>query len=283
LNYNDEDNVIRLLSELINIDIKDIVKKVIVVNNSGENEKSELLKKAINYNNNKNQYNLIDYIENKINSGYYKGNLIGVRTLKEKYFIDKALILNPDVGSLNWEYSIKRMYDKSLEENIFIVGGRVIIPGHKDVSSPILVFSPLIETLRNFFFPFSYLIYKKKQRKLSMNSGDVFAVEGSAYLVDSNKFISTESYFEDIFLFGEEIMFGLIARKNQWKIYFDNKVEIVHFHLPKKKNRTYDIYYKKSIEVILNTFFNGKLTKYITIISLEYKTFIKNVLIGILN
>lgn len=280
LNYNDEDNVIRLISELINLNSNNIVTKVIVVNNSGENEKSDQLRKAICEND---QDNLIDYIENKINNGYYKGNLIGVRTLKERYFIEKVLILNPDVGCLNWEYSIERMYNKSHEENMFIVGGRVIIPGHKDVSSPILVFSPLRETLRNFFFPLSYLIYKKKQWQLSMNAGDVFAVEGSAYLVDSNKFISMESYFEDIFLYGEEIIFGLVAKKNRWKIYFDNKVEILHFHSPRKENRTYDMYYKKSVEVILNTFFNNRLSKYIMMMSLEYKTFIKNVLIRILN
>lgn len=270
LNYNNKSDLLRLINKLLYND--DIF--IVVPDNSKERDK-ELYELEIKYNKN------IKYIFNNDNLGYYKGNLIGVKYLYNNNSIDKVLILNPDVGASNWGEIIEKLLLNFDHENVFMVGPKVRIPNYKDLSSPKPVFCFYKEIFYNFLFPLSYIFLRKKQTKLAKKSGKVFAVEGSAYLVDARKYIEIEDYFNNIFLYGEEILFGLISEIKGWEIKFDNSVEVLHFHEPRKESKTFDKYYLESIMEIAKIMKKNELTKLMIGLSIKYKKNIKKILLKV--
>lgn len=268
LNYNSEKDIFRLIKELSGIENISIV----VIDNSDKiNERLDSIEKNDNYN----------YIFNNKNIGYYKGNLIGVKYFYKKYGINEILILNPDVGANNWIEIISKLKEKILENQAFIVGPKIKIPNFDDVSSPRPKFRPLKEIIYNFCFPISYIFLKRKQKNLSNKNGKVFAVEGSAYMVDAKKMIDIEEYFQNIFLYSEEIIFGLLAEKNEWDIYFDNSIEVLHYHSPRKESKIYDKFSLESMKEICDLFHINKIIKNLLIFSIGYKKNIKKIFLKI--
>ncbi|BDU51409.1 glycosyltransferase family 2 protein [Haliovirga abyssi] len=270
LNYNSSEDILKLVEELYNIE-----EIFIVILDNSEKMDGNLLKLE-----EKNR-DKIKYIFNNMNLGYYKGNLVGVKYLFNNHNINNILILNPDVGSNAWNKIIEKLLCYFKTEKDFIVGPKIKIPGYKDVSSPKPKFSFYKEIIYNFLFPISYIFLRKKQTKLAKKSGKVFTVEGSAYMVDAKKYISLENYFNNIFLYGEELIFGLIAEKNKWDIYFDNSINVLHYHPPRKESKTYDKYYIESLKEICNLFKISKMLENILIFSVYYKNYIKKLILKI--
>lgn len=239
----------------------------IVDNSNNQIEFMNLCKKT-------NERNLnIKIINNKKNTGYFKGNLVGVKCLYHNFNCDKILIINPDVSSKNWNEVINKLNKGLKNSNDFIIGPK-IFNGSLFVSSPILKYSIYTDILYNFSYPLSYLIYKFIQIKISKKSKKVFAVEGSVFLVDSKKFLSIKKYFKDIFLYKEEIIFGIVAKKLNWNIYYDNTVVVNHYHKPMQMNFEVDKFNLESTKIITKLFYNKKLIK-IVVMSYKYRFWIK--------
>ena len=272
LNYNTENDIKRLVEEIIKSEFD---KYIVVADNSENREKKDELKSYIEKLENKN----ISYIENSGNIGYYKGNLQGVKFLK-RVGLQRCLILNPDTGCTDWNGVVNSLNKKMDEDkSVFICGPKVKIPDYDDVSTPKVEFTPFKEIIYNICFPLSYFLGRKKIKRKSEKSGYVFSVEGSAYIVDIDKFIEIEDYFKNIFLYGEEIIFGLAAENKKWKIWFEESCEILHYHPPRQESKTYDKFYMKSLQEILNIFYKNKLINKMVILSVKYKNSIKKVIL----
>lgn len=200
------------------------------------------------------------HLEVTRNKGYFRGNLTGIKALYERFSLTHALILNPDVSCENWDELINVLYSKfESDKNCFIAGPKITIPGFSIVSSPIIPFLLWREIAYNLFFPFSNPVLKYFHTRLSKRSGKVFAVEGSAFMIDCKKAIDNQQYFDNIFLYGEETIFGKIAEKNHWNIYFDNSVEVLHHHPPGKTSPLYDKYLPLSYVEIAKKFYPNKM------------------------
>lgn len=272
LNYNTENDIKRLIDEIINSEFE---KHIVVADNSENIEKKAELKSYIENLGNKD----ISYIDNNGNIGYYNGNLQGVKFLK-KTGLKRCIILNPDTGCTDWKYAAAKLNEKmDRDETIFICGPKVKIPEYDDVSTPKVEFTPLKEIIYNLFFPISYFLGRKKIKNRSKKSGYVFSVEGSAYITDIDKFIEVESNFKKIFLYGEEIIFGIISKNKNWKIWFEESAEILHYHPPRQESKTYDKFYMESLKEILNMFYKNKVLNKMVILSVKYKNMVKKVIL----
>ncbi len=268
LNYNSFEHLYNLLKEL-----KEIANTwpVVVVDNRSEEAGFQRLKEFIH-----SECSSVNLLRNPNNLGYFKGNLEGVKFLKEQFSCTHALILNPDVGSDDWRGVISTGMEH-FQKDIFIAGPRIVIPSFTDVSSPILRFTTLSEAFFNFAFPLSYILRRYLIARKSRRSQYVFAVEGSAYFIDVKKMIAIQDYFKDIFLYGEEIIYGKVAERNSWKIYYDYNIVIKHFHPPRMTGSSYESFYYESIKKMLKMFDANPIGEALLLFSFRYKMFIRSI------
>ena len=250
LSHKHSDWISKLLSSLENQQVKN---PICIVDNSEETNEIEKLQEIISQTSQQTELVIAK------NQGYFLGNLAGIEKLKEKYGVTHCLILNPDVSSDNWQHIIDTLSSYFLKDNqCFIAGPKITIPGFRIVSSPIIPFKLWREIAYNVFFPLSNPILKSYHTKLSHKTGKVFAVEGSVFLIDSQKTIETKDFFKNIFLYGEETIFGKIAETKGWHIYFDNSVEVLHHHPPGETSPMYDKYLPLSYVEIAKKFYSSK-------------------------
>lgn len=263
LTHNHSDWVSRLLVSFENQQFK---YPVCIVDNSENESEIEKLQSILA------SVNLTTELVIVPNRGYFQGNLAGIEKLQEKYDVTHSLILNPDVSNSNWQNVIDTLASHFLEDNLcFIAGPKITIPEFRIVSSPIIPFILWREIAYNLFFPFSNPVLKSYHTKLSQKSGNVFAVEGSAFLIDSEKVIETKDFFKNIFLYGEETIFGKIAQIKGWHIYFDNRVEVLHHHPPGDVSPTYDKYLPLSYIEIAKKFYKNKFSVNFFAISIRHR------------
>lgn len=266
LNYNSFTYLERLIEEIYPLSR---FYQIVVVDNCSETHAFNNFKKLLNK-----EYVKLDLIRSEENVGYFKGNLLGATFLKRRYGAEYALILNPDVGCENWKDLVDYV-TPLLKEGYFIIGPKITIPGYNDVSSPILRFTPLTETLFNLTFPISYPLRRFLINRKSNKSNFVFAVEGSAYFIDLNKMIQVASYYDNVFLYGEEIIYGLIAKKKKWLIYYDCSVSIIHYHPPRALGSRYESFYLSTIKEILRLFKYSSFASIALVQSFKYKMMLR--------
>jgi len=216
------------------------------------------------------------------NQGYFQGNLKGMIELQEQFSVTHALILNPDISCDDWEKVIEKLYAYfQTDEKCFITGPKITIPGFPIVSSPIIPFLLWREIAYNLFFPLSNPILKYFHTRLSRKSGKVFAVEGSAFMIDCRKAIDNRHYFDHIFLYGEETIFGKIAQKNNLNIYFDNSVEVIHHHPPGKTSPVYEKFLPLSYIEIVKKFYTNPYAIKLFSRSIKHRFKIRKILTGL--
>ncbi|ONN27385.1 hypothetical protein XJ44_04140 [Thermosipho affectus] len=277
LNFNSSNDLERLLKEFV----RDNIKFPIVVVDNSNNEKEILLVKQLI----KNFFGILNivYILSKKNLGYFKGNFIGVSYLKQHFKINKVLILNPDVSSQNWCNLVENLLLFLKNDNDFLVGPK-IINSSRYPSTPLLYMAPFVNVIYNIAYPFSYFVYKEIQRKKALGSSKkVFAIEGSVMLVNSNKFIEIYKYFKNVFLYEEERIMGLLAKKYHWNIYYVPFIEVLHYHKPLEKNINNIPYFIKSNLEIIRLFYKDSFWRESLILTLRYRYFIKKTIVRMLN
>ena len=74
LNYHSSQECIRIIKDIRN---SNLITPIIIVDNSISNSESEALKHALL------DYCHVEIVINSLNSGYYKGNLLGLKKLKK--------------------------------------------------------------------------------------------------------------------------------------------------------------------------------------------------------
>lgn len=192
LNYNDSDNVQRMLNKIYSYDSFD---KILVVDNCSTDDSYEKLQKYVNQK--------IIVIKTEYNGGYGFGNNFGIKYAKNKLQCKYVLLTNPDV-----------YYDENLVAsflNIITIEGVAIVSAiQHDINDypikdlawriPTPIEYALLQTkIGNKFFDIRY------KNVLEIEGvAEVDCVPGAMLMLDTKKFLEVGGYDENMFLYCEE-------------------------------------------------------------------------------
>ncbi len=194
---------------------KKIDYEIIVIDNHSSNDSLDSLKDYF-------KEHRIDYLENKDNYGYAKGNNIGVQ-----YALDKgirySLLLNNDI-TLAGDYVLEKLV-KVMET----YGCAVAAPYIYNVTADGLELnqndSAYLKLLRLFRVLPENKVYDE-------NVQEVSEAQGSALLVDNREFVKAGGFPEHYFMYGEEGCFAkkLLCASKKILWYRDEKDFVLHHH-----------------------------------------------------
>lgn len=192
--------------------IQDIDAEIIVVDNNSEDDSCKMVKEL---------FPEVNLIENKTNSGFSKGNNIGVLQAKGEYLC----ILNPDTVVAEDTF-IKVFEFIKNKQNLGIVGCKLINGAG--------VFLP--ESKRK--IPYVKAAFKKLLGRpneyyanhLNENeSGEVDVLVGAFMLLKQKVYNEIDGFDEDYFMYGEDIDISYKALKSGYKNYYFGETTSIHF------------------------------------------------------
>lgn len=217
LNYNDYDNVFKLVESVRNYSILDYI--FVIDNCSTDNSYDELKHLC--------DYKKIICAKTEKNKGYGSGNNFGIDLASTKFSCDIVLIANPDISfdESNIIKIIKCMDDTGaaivapIQYNGFT--RKIMEPvGWKLPSYLNYILSPLF-ILRHFL----------KKDVINLNGYvQVDCVPGSFLCVDVDKFKQAGGYDENVFLYCEESILGYRLKKCNYRTYLVTSSKYFHYH-----------------------------------------------------
>ncbi len=189
--------------------------EIIVIDNHSSNDSLDLLKDYFK------EYE-IDYLENKDNYGYAKGNNLGV-----KYATDKGIrysfLLNNDV-TLAGEYVLEKLV-KVMENHASCA---VAAPSIYNVTQNGLELNQNDSTYLKLLHWFRVL---PDHKAYDQNIQEVSEAQGSAMLVDNLEFVKVGGFPEHYFMYGEEGCFAKkVLRASKTILWFRDKKDFVLHH-----------------------------------------------------
>lgn len=192
--------------------IANIDAEIIVVDNNSEDDSCEMVKELSPD---------VKLIENKENSGFSKGNNIGVEHAKGEYLC----ILNPDT------VVPEDIFEKLLEfcknkKSLGAVGCKLIDgTGHFLPESKRNV--PFINTALKKLIGHSKTYYASHLNK--DESGDVAVLVGAFMFLKKNVYQEVGGFDEDYFMYGEDIDLSFKIKKAGYHNYYFGKTSVVHY------------------------------------------------------
>jgi len=227
--------------------IQDLDAEIIVVDNDSPDDSCKMVKEL---------FPTVILIENSDNSGFSKGNNIGVAEAKGEY----VCILNPDTVVAEDSF-LKVIEFADAKENLGIIGCQLIDGKGKY----------LPESKRNIPYP------KVSLKKILGNDKDYYAshleanavgeveiLVGAFMLLRKNVYDAVEGFDEDYFMYGEDIDLSYKVLKAGYKNYYLGDTTIIHFKgestlkdskYAKRFYGAMQIFYKKHFKQ--NIVFNG--------------------------
>src|SRR5690606_31054651 len=192
--------------------LEGIDSEIIVVDNASKDDSCEMVRQL---------FPNVNLIENKENTGFPKGNNIGVTRAKGKYLC----ILNPD--TVVSEDTFTKLLDfAQTKENLGIVGCKLI-----DGTGAFLP-----ESKRNIPTPkVSLLKMLGKSDKYYANHlsedeiGKVSVFVGAFMFVERQKYLKLNGFDEDFFMYGEDIDLSYRFLKQGFDNYYFGQTTIIHY------------------------------------------------------
>ncbi len=238
LNYN-----VRYFLELclrsVQESIKDLNAEIIVVDNNSPDDSCKMVKEL---------FPEVTLIENKENSGFSKGNNIGVAKAKGEYLC----ILNPDtvVGE---DTFVKLLKFADKQQNLGMVGCRLIDGKGKY----------LPESKRN--IP----VVKVAFQKMTGNSSKYYAnhlreneigkieiLVGAFMLMKKDVFDKVKGFDEDYFMYGEDIDLSYKVLNANYDNFYFGETSVIHFKGESTlKDKTYAKRFYKAMQIFYKKHF----------------------------
>lgn len=221
INYNNKKEIVNFIHQFDTISDKVFFG---VLNNGGK--KSEWL-----------ENNLLEnsvVLNSEKNLGYIGGAnfLLQNMNIKSRYIV----LCNSDIY-LNSSKLVNYLLSKEYDENISVVGPSIKSPNSSN-QNPLYTKMPSKKTFKKWKFIYSsqilfrlyYLLskIKIKSSESKKNSKFPFALHGSFMIFINNSEFTLDYFNTNIFLFGEEIHIGHIAKKKNMKLYYDSNMSIFH-------------------------------------------------------
>ncbi len=211
LNYN-----VRYFLELclksVSAAISTLDAEIIVVDNNSSDDSCEMVKQ---------QFPEVLLIENELNSGFSKGNNIGVSHAKGKY----VCILNPDTVVPEDAFSQLIEFAEN-QTNLGIVGCRLIdgtgkyLPESKrNIPKPRVAFKKLLGNPNDY--------YANQLEEHDIGKAPIFV--GAFMLLKKTVYEQVNGFDEDYFMYGEDIDLSYKILKAGYDNYYYGKTTVIHF------------------------------------------------------
>jgi GT2 family glycosyltransferase len=246
LNYN-----VRYFLELClksaEVAIQNIDAEIIVVDNNSPDDSCDMVKQL---------FPSVRLIENKENSGFSKGNNIGVAQAKGEYLC----ILNPD--TVVSEDTFTKLIDFSdSKENLGIVGcqlidgkGKFLPESKRNIPNPKVALKKLIGDDQSYY-----------ANHIEIDAiGDVEILVGAFMFLKKDTYTTVGGFDEDYFMYGEDIDLSYKVLKAGYSNMYFGETTIIHFkgestlrdaNYAKRFYGAMQIFYKKHFKQ--NIIFNG--------------------------
>ena len=220
LNYKSFQDTIRVTREVLDFNQKDF--HVVIVDNASPNESLEELNKAFRCTPS------VTIIQNSTNSGYAKGNNVGLKFLKKLNPMYVCIINNDVHFTLQTIRNLCEWYK-------MLPNPAVISPIQKNPTGEIASFLTLdiptllydIKTYTILFQPVKHRYYQNTKIK---GVQEVGIVPGAFLFINYKLFESLDFFDEETFLFCEERFLGRKIERNNLKNYIILNEDYVHEH-----------------------------------------------------
>ncbi|TDD97406.1 glycosyltransferase family 2 protein [Flavobacterium cellulosilyticum] len=241
LNYN-----VRYFLELCVLSVQKalltIDAEIIVIDNNSQDDSCEMMKL---------RFPNVRLIENKENSGFPKGNNIGVAVAQGEYIC----ILNPDTVVAEDTFEKVLAFAKK-QNNLGIIGCKLIdgtgnfLPESKrGVPTPFVAFTKITGVYK--VFPKTFGKYYAQQ--LSENeSGKVDILVGAFMCMKRELYTDIGGFDEDCFMYSDDIDLSYMALKSGKSNYYFHETSVVHF---KGESTIKDGTYMKRFQEAMNFFY----------------------------
>ena len=179
------------------------------------------------------EYNVILVKANE-NLGYAKGNNLGVKVSK-LLFDDKYYIFSNNDLRIYKKFKVSTLIECfSIDSKIAVVGPEIMnLQG--EFQSPIKRISLLGQLILSYYDMIFGGIFGKLTKNNIYDGTSKYAywVAGSFFIADSEKFNKVGMFDENTFLYLEEMILSERLLKHDYKVYFSNKVRLIHEHTTK--------------------------------------------------
>ena len=245
LDYKSAENTINYIEHLINKISPGEQVSFVIVDNSVEEKNWERLKSiavdceekiegklTLIYSKWKETTIPVVLCKNAVNGGYAKGNNIGARYAIEYLKADLLVISNNDIEVLDSEISFcKFKHILEDDKSIGCIGPRIVGKDGKD-QSPAKYISIYKRWIRmGLLYPLGRVFHCSAEDLMqNANSGVVYRVMGSFFLITADAFLTCEGFDEGTFLFAEEPILAERLMQNGFKTYYYREIAILHNH-----------------------------------------------------
>jgi GT2 family glycosyltransferase len=216
--------------------------EIIVIDNNSQDDSCEMMKK---------RFPNIKLIENKENSGFPKGNNIGVAAAIGEYIC----ILNPDTVVAEDTFSKVLAFAKKQKE-LGIVGVKLIdgtgnfLPESKrGIPTPFVAFTKIMGLYK--ILPKTFGEYYAQH--LSENqTGKVDILVGAFMLMKRDLYLEIGGFDENCFMYSDDIDLSYMALKKGKTNYYFHETSVVHY---KGESTVKDETYMKRFQEAMNFFY----------------------------
>jgi len=241
LNYN-----VRYFLELCVLSVQKALENVdgeiIVIDNNSQDNSCEMMKR---------RFPKVKLIENKENSGFPKGNNIGVAVAKGEYIC----ILNPDTVVAEDTFTKVLAFAKKQKE-LGIVGVKLIdgtgnfLPESKrGIPTPFVAFTKITGLYK--IFPTTFGKYYAQH--LSENeTGKVDILVGAFMLMKRDLYNEIGGFDENCFMYSDDIDLSYMALKKGKSNYYFHETSVIHY---KGESTVKDGTYMKRFQEAMNFFY----------------------------
>jgi GT2 family glycosyltransferase len=224
--------------------IKNIDSEIIVVDNNSQDGSCAMMKQ---------RFPNVKLIENKENSGFPKGNNIGVGQAKGEYIC----ILNPDTVVAEDTFEKVLAFAKK-QSDLGIVGTKLVdgtgnfLPESKrGIPTPWVAFTKIMGLYK--IFPKSRIFGKYYAQHLSENeTGKVDILVGAFMLMKRDLYNEIGGFDENCFMYSDDIDLSYTVLKKRKSNFYFNETSVVHY---KGESTIKDGIYMRRFQEAMNFFY----------------------------
>jgi|APSaa5957512622_1039677.scaffolds.fasta_scaffold15792_3 GT2 family glycosyltransferase len=252
VNYNTYEQTIALVRQALRI----VDHSVVVVDNCSSNDSLLKLQEAFRAD------DRVHVLANTSNTGYGQGNNVGLRFVKtELGQVEYVVVSNNDIV-LTRAYRSFLLYcrDVFCSDDRTLAIGPTIRGLDGGYQSPKAATGPGRDLFYSLLYPISYLVEMLRQRIFvsRRHPSKVFSLNGSFWCFDLKNFEKIGFFDERTFLYWEEEIVGIRAKRHCMPIVYDPRAAFVHKHggtVSKEVTlRNYYRIFSASHEVLLSYF-----------------------------
>lgn len=241
LNYN-----VRYFLELCVLSVQNAIQnidaEIIVIDNNSQDASCEMMKQ---------RFPNVKLIENKENSGFPKGNNIGVNQAKGEYIC----ILNPDTVVAEDTFEKVLAFAKK-QKDLGIVGVKLIdgtgnfLPESKrGTPTPFVAFTKITGLYK--VFPKTFGKYYA-QHLTENETGKVDILVGAFMLMKRELYNEIGGFDENCFMYSDDIDLSYMALKKEMSNYYFHETSVIHY---KGESTVKDGTYMKRFREAMNFFY----------------------------